>query len=381
MKLFDCRLGLVVLLGLSACGGGTNEPGRDASSADGTGGTGEEESLDLSQEQPEQPFEAINGLRGPGVHVNGIELESERGAVRLMISAFDDGHSIVFRFEKGPKTTADWLAGCAIDEQGDTMTGVSLANVGDVSGNVVLDPDGFTTSIDISQYTEPNLVFTVCGAEYRAREQYLERIEKHIAVARQRAESADAEVRAGLQKECDGGDAPACTELAGKMLHGEGGAKQPEEALALYTQWCDKNEAAACLGAAEATIAHPSPAPNPEAKPRYQAAAKLAVRACELGGKTTLFACYRAAQLHAAGFGVPADPKLVKRLATAACGTGAKNFVCTHMPDLVACAEKNGEACAKLAEFEQERRMLRDDGGEALLRWAACKHGHKASCE
>lgn len=387
MKVLDCKLGLVVLLGLSACGGGTNEPARDpssvggASGADGADGTGEEGLLDLSQEQPEQPFEAINGLRGPGVHVNGIELESERGAVRLMISAFDDGHSIVFRFDKGAKTPADWLKGCPIDEQFETLTGISLANVGDISGNAMLSLDGFTTSIDFSQYTEPNLVFTVCGAEYRTREQYLERISKHIAAAHERAESADAEVRAGLQKECDDGEARACSELAEKMLYGEGGAKQPEEALALYTRWCDKSDAASCLGAAEATIAHPSPTPSPEAKPRYQAAAKLAARACELGGKTTLFACHRAAQLHAAGFGIPADPKLVRQFVSKACDTSKKNFACTRLADLVACAEKHGEACANLANFEHERHLLRDDGGEALLRWAACKHGHQASCK
>lgn len=383
MRAFECKLGLVVLLGLCACGGGTNEPARDArsaSGADGTGAASEEELLDLSKEQAEQPFEAVNGLRGPGTHVNGIELESEHGAVRLMISAFDDGHSIVFRFDKGPKTPADWLAGCAIDEQAETMTGVSLASVGDVSGNVMLDTDGFTTSIDFSQYTEPKLVFTVCGTEYSPREQYLERIEKHIAVAHERADAADAETRAGRQKECDGGDAEACAMLAEMMLYGEGGAKQPEEALALYTQWCDKNDAAACLGAAQAVIAHPAPTLSADAKPRYEKAAKLAARACELGGKPTLFACYRAAQLHAAGFGAAADRKLVKQFAAAACGTSKKNFACTHAPDLVACAEKNGEACANLAQFEHERDPIRDDGGETLLRWAACKHGHQASC-
>lgn len=371
MRLLECTLGWFAVMGLSACGG-AGEPARDASN---------EGSLDVSQENAEQPFEAVNGLRGPGVHVNGIELEGQRGALRLMISAFDDGHSIVFRFDKTAKTGADWLTGCTVDEQSETMTGVSLANVGDVSSNVMLDPDGFTTSIDVSQYTDAKLAFTVCGAEYRPREQYLERIEKHIAVAHERADSADAEVRAELQKECDGGDAQACTKLAAMMLYGDGGAKQPEEALALYTRWCDKSDAAACLGAAEATIAHPSPTPSPDAKSRYQAAAKLAARACELGGKTPLFACYRAAQLHAAGFGVAREPALVKQFAAAACDKSGKNFACRLTPDLVACAEKNGEACAKVAEFEHERQPLHDDGAEALLRWAACEHGHQASCQ
>lgn len=379
MRLIDGTLGWVVALGLVACGGATNTPALDASNEEGTD---EAEALDVSQEQPEQPFEAVNGLRGPGVYVNGIELSGERGALRLMISAFDDGHSIVFGFEKTAKTPADWLAGCTIDEQLQTLTGVSLAGVGDLSGNsMLLGPDEFTSSLDVSQYTEPRLVFSVCGAEYRPREQYVARIQKHIEVAHERAESADAEVRAERKKECDGGDAEACAALAEMMLFGVGGAKQPEAALTLYTSWCDKNDAAACLGAAEATLAHPSAALSAEARPRYQAATKLAARACQLGGKTALFACYRAAQLQASGFGTATDPQLVKKLAETACGTSKKNFACAHLPDLVACAEKNGEACARLADFEHERRQLRDDGGEALLRWAACERGHRASCQ
>src|SRR5690606_20486566 len=110
------------------------------------------EGLDVTREVEQQPFESFNGLRGPGLSINGLRLRGERGSVQLMVSAYDDGRDIVFLFLPGEQTPRDWLAACppSEDEPGEPHVEVTLEGAGDLSHNVLHHPDlGWSTSLDI----------------------------------------------------------------------------------------------------------------------------------------------------------------------------------------------------------------------------------------
>jgi hypothetical protein len=91
--------------------------------------------------------------------------------------------------------------------------------------------------------------------------------------------------------------------------------------------------------------------------------------------------CLWAAELHASGFGVPADPVLVASFSDRSCGEGYDR-ACQLRRELVACARGLGDACARLADAERRsrHRALKDDGKEALWRLAACRRGYADYC-
>jgi len=106
------------------------------------------EDFDPAQEVAQQPFESVNGLRGPALSINGLRLRGERGSVLLMVSAYEEGRDIVFQFLPREQAPPDWLAACPRSGEDSQEPGilVTLEGVGSLSHNVLQQPDfGWST--------------------------------------------------------------------------------------------------------------------------------------------------------------------------------------------------------------------------------------------
>ncbi|HKO93936.1 MAG TPA: tetratricopeptide repeat protein [Polyangiaceae bacterium] len=340
------------------------------------------EDFDPAEERPRQPFESVNGLRGPGLSINGLHLSGERGSVRLMITAYDEGRDIVFQFLPREETPADWLAACprSSEDPKEARIEVKLDGVGELSDNVMQqDEFGWSTGIPILRYTRLTaLRFEICGASYALQDAYHERFGQHVRLSTKRAVAAYEQERRELAGSCKQGKSEACTELGDMLMYGEGRTQDVGGALLLYSEQCERGVGAGCLGASTATLAAIQPGQDKAAV--YRKAVDLALRACELGDKSAGWSCWRAAALQAAGITLPADPKSAKQNADAACKRGFR-VACTEGKDLVSCARGAAEACVRLADAQAERQTTRDDGAQALWRLAACRRNHAASCE
>jgi TPR repeat protein len=359
------------------------------------------------------PFEAEHPFRGPGLHLNGMRLVGDRGACQLLIAAFGHGRDIVFFVSKSRDTPANWLDACPRSAKNpkEPRIEVSLQGVGDVSRNAVYETEShWWMSVDVEQYARLRAIrLEVCGSVYALSSAHDARIALHARLASERAAKKQQEEGA-LPGACQAGDGAACVELgaltpakvdkrrwyqracslrdltgcsrlADMLLQGEGGERDPEQAVRILLDSCDKGHGGACLGASRAMIKRPSAQPTSSAEPRYRHGAALARRACELAGTTVAVSCLWAAELHATGFGAPADPGLVASFSERSCRDGYDR-ACKLRGDLVACAKGLGEGCARLAEAERRSRYraLKDDGKEALWRLAACRGGHVDSC-
>jgi hypothetical protein len=151
----------------------------------------ETDSFDPAQEVEDQPFESVNGMRGPALAINGLRLIGAGGSVLLMISAYDEGSDIVLQFLPREQTPPDWLAGCSPSEEdpGQPHIEVTLQGVGDLSHNVLVQPDfGWSTSMSIEEYSRlETLRFEICGTTFVLEDSYRERLTEHARMARQRA--------------------------------------------------------------------------------------------------------------------------------------------------------------------------------------------------
>jgi len=149
------------------------------------------DSFDPAQEVKDQPFESVNGMRGPALAINGLRLIGTGGSVQLMVSAYDEGSDIVFQFLPREQTPPDWLAGCSRseDDPQEPHIEVTLQGVGDLSHNVLVQPDfGWSTSLGLDEYTGlDTLRFEICGASYVLEDTYRERLTEHARMASQRA--------------------------------------------------------------------------------------------------------------------------------------------------------------------------------------------------
>lgn len=328
-------------------------------------------------ERLQQPFDAVNSLRGPGLHINGMRLKGEPGPVLLMASTYDEGREVVFSFT--PDKGAPWPpeSDCEAPGSGGEFR-VSLAGAGDLSHNAVrMAPDLWVTSLDGPTYAKlPGLDFTLCGHAYALPNEYRKRFEAHRNFTHKGAAFAEKGQRRQRREACDSGNSKACLALAGMFLKGEGGEADPEAALGLYQEECDRGNALGCLGGSQAIrTLHP---PKPGNETHYRKAEELTRRACGMKGKTEGLACLEAAILHSTGFGSPADPGLVQGFATASCEQGFR-YTCGLRDDLIACASGRGTACATLAQKESGK-SNRDPVKESLWLQAACRQGHAASC-
>lgn len=377
-------LGAALALALvAACSSIACSSAPAAASPAGVSGEEAEELTDFdpAEEAAQQPFEAVNGLRGPALNINGLRLRGERGQVRLMVSAYDGGRDIVFQFLPRAEIPADWLAACprSSDEPGEPRVEVLLAGVGDLSHNVLQQPDfGWSTSLDIARYARlETLRFEICGDEYALEDGYRQRLAQHVRLSTQRAATAYRQERHDLERSCGQGKGKHCLQLAEMMLYGQGGRQEVASARALFLEQCEQGAAAGCLGASTATLVDGRHSPDKVA--RYREAMALALRSCELGGSMSGPGCWRAAMLQAAGFAVPADAAGAQRSLDVAC---QRRFqpACTQREELLSCARGEPAACVQLADADGAQLKTLDDGEEAIWRMAACTRGHAASC-
>lgn|GEM_PF-6937211 len=328
-------------------------------------------------EKQMQPFDAVNSMRGPGLHINGMRLQGEPGPVVLMASTYDEGREVVFSFTPGKGATWPPDSLCdAVGSGGEFQ--VSLEGAGDLSRNSVrMAPDLWVTSMTGARYaTLPGLEFTLCGHAYVLPNEYRKRFEAHRNFTRKGAVFAEKGERRQRREACNSGNSRACLALAGMFLKGEGGDVNEQAAMDLYQEECEGGNPLGCLGASQAIRTLYPPAPGNEE--RYRTAEAFARRACELKGKSEGLTCMEAAILYSTGFGSPADSDLVERFATASCNHGFK-YTCGLRADLVACAGGKGAACAALADKE-DLKTNRDPVKFSLWKQAACKNGHSRSC-
>jgi len=363
--------------------------------------------------RPAPPFEAVHPMRGPGLILDDLRLVGEGGSFALSIGAFDHGRDIVFFMSRGPSSPIDGLTACprSTKEPGTPRIRVVLEGVGDISRNTVYAGGGaWWTSIPVADYARlRTLRFDICGRRYALPVAHDPRLAQHVKLASEQARVKNRGDSA-LPGACEAGDGAACYKLGGlarerqekrrlferacalrdpdgcnrfasMLLDGHGGGKDPARALRLFKQTCEGGHDGACLELSRAVIRRPSAWPTPSAEGRYREGAALARRACELAGSTVAVSCLWAAKLHATGFGLPADPARVAAFAERSC---RKDFeqACRLRRALVDCAEGSGEACVGIADTVHRGRYrgLKDDGSEAIWRWAACHRGHAASC-
>jgi hypothetical protein len=182
---------LLLSLALTAACSASRVAAPPASSSEGEGT--ELDDFDPAREVEQQPFESVNGLRGPALAINGLRLVGAGGSVLLMISAYDEGSDIVFQFLPREEAPPDWLAACprAADPE-DPRIEVALQGVGDLSHNVLVQPDfGWSTSLGLAEYSGlDTLRFEICGASYVLEDTYRERLVEHARLASERAAAA-----------------------------------------------------------------------------------------------------------------------------------------------------------------------------------------------